>query len=128
MKYLIALAFVMTTACQTDESITAFAGNVTAFTLQSIDGVTFAARATIDVSEAGKITGHGPCNRYFANQTAPYPWFSTGPIGSTRMACPDLAAEAQFFAALSTMTLVEVLGGTLILTDDNGREMLFQSP
>lgn len=128
MKYLIALAFVMTTACQTDESITAFAGNVTAFTLQSIDGVTFAARATIDVSEAGKITGHGPCNRYFANQTAPYPWFSTGPIGSTRMTCPDLAAEAQFFDALSTMTLVEVLGGTLILTDDNGREMLFQSP
>ena len=128
MKYLIALAFVMTTACQTDESITAFAGNVTAFTLQSIDGVTFAARATIDVSEAGKITGHGPCNRYFANQTAPYPWFSTGPIGSTRMACPDLAAEARFFDALSTMTLVEVLGGTLILTDDNGREMLFQAP
>lgn len=128
MKYLIALAFVMTTACQTDESITAFAGNVTAFTLQSIDGVTFAARATIDVSEAGKITGHGPCNRYSANQTAPYPWFSTGPIGSTRMTCPDLAAEAQFFDALSTMTLVEVLGGTLILTDDNGREMLFQSP
>jgi len=121
MKYLIALAFVMTTACQTDESITAFAGNVTAFTLQSIDGVTFAARATIDVSEAGKITGHGPCNRYFANQTAPYPWFSTGPIGSTRMTCPDLVAEAQFFDALSTMTLVEVLGGTLILTDDNGR-------
>jgi heat shock protein HslJ len=44
------------------------------------------------------------------------------------MACPDLAAEAQFFDALSTMTLVEVLGRTLILTDDNGREMLFQAP
>lgn len=128
MKYLIALAFIMTTACQADETITAFAGNVTAFTLQSIDGVTFATRATIDVSEAGKITGHGPCNRYFANQTAPYPWFSTGPIGSTRMACPDLTAEAQFFDALRAMTLVEVLGGTLILSDDNGREMLFQAP
>ncbi|MFT4742823.1 MAG: heat shock protein HslJ [Yoonia sp.] len=128
MKYLIALAFIMTTACQADESITAFAGNVTAFTLRSIDGVTFAARATIDVSEAGKITGYGPCNRYFANQTAPYPWFSTGPIESTRMACPDLTAEAQFFDALRAMTLVEVLGGTLILSDDNGREMLFQAP
>ena len=128
MKYLIALAFIMTTACQTNESITTFAGNVTAFMLQSIDGAAFVAKATIDVSEAGKITGHGPCNRYFANQTAPYLWFSTGLIGSTRMACPDLAAEAQFFDALSTMTLVAVLGGTLILADDNGREMLFQAP
>ncbi len=128
MKYLIALAFIMTTACQTDESVTAFAGNVTVFTLQSIDGVAFAARATIDVSTAGKISGHGPCNRYFTEQAAPYPWFSAGEIGSTRMACPDLTAEAQFFDALRAMTLVEVLGGTLILSDDNGREMLFQAP
>ena len=128
MKYLIALAVIMTSACRTDESVTAFAGNVAVFTLQSIDGAVFAAMATINVSKAGKITGRGPCNRYFADQTAPYPWFNTGPIGSTRMTCSGLTAEAQFFDALRTMTLVEVLGGTLILSDNNGREMLFQVP
>lgn len=128
MKYLVALAFIMTTACQTDESVTAFTDDVTAFTLQSIDGVAFSAKATIDLSEAGRITGRGPCNRYFADQTAPYPWFSIGAIGSTRMACPDLPAEAQFFDTLSAMTLVEVLSGTLILSNDSDREMLFQAP
>ncbi|MFT5065100.1 MAG: heat shock protein HslJ [Yoonia sp.] len=128
MKYLVALAFIMTTACQTDESVTAFTDGVTAFTLQSIDGEAVSASATIDVSEAGRITGRGPCNRYFADQTAPYPWFSIGTIGSTRMACPDLSAEAQFFEALGAMTLVEVLGGTLILSNDSDREMLFQAP
>ncbi|MCO4847951.1 MAG: META domain-containing protein [Yoonia sp.] len=128
MKYLIALAFIMTAACQADESVTAFTDGVTTFALQSIDGTAFASTATIDVSVAGKITGRGPCNRYFADQTAPYPWFSLGAIGSTRMACPDLAAEAQFFDALRTMTLVEILGGMLILSDDKGRQMLFQAP
>ena len=128
MKYLFALTLIMTTACQADESVTAFTDRAVKFVLQSINGAKFGATATIDLSVAGKITGHGPCNLYLFNQTAPYPWFSVGPIVSTRKACPSLHAEKIFFEALRTMTLVEVLGGTLILSNAKGSEMLFQAP
>jgi len=48
-------------------------------------------------------------------------------IGATKMACPDLAAENLFFAALAEMTLSEVLGDTLLLSNDKGREMVFKA-
>lgn len=115
-------------ACQPDETVSRHTDGVTAFALQSIDGTAFKGSATIDISESGKIAGRAPCNSYFASQTAPYPWLALGPIGSTKMACPDLAQEGQFFDALGAMTLVEVVGNTLILSNDTGREMVFQAP
>jgi heat shock protein HslJ len=57
--------------------------------------------------------------------SVPYPWFEVGPILSTKMACPELTAEMQFFRALNAMTLSEVLDKTLILSTPEGREMLF---
>jgi heat shock protein HslJ len=128
MKYLIALAVLLAAACQADETVTAYTDGTRVFTLQSIDGIPFGATATIDLSEAGKITGQAPCNRYFAAQSAPYPWFMAGPIGSTRMACPDLVSETTFFTALELMTLAEVVGDTLILSNDTKSEMVFQAP
>ena len=44
------------------------------------------------------------------------------------MACDSLSAETVFFTALGDMTLAEVVGDTLILSNDKGREMVFQSP
>jgi heat shock protein HslJ len=41
------------------------------------------------------------------------------------MACPDLAAESQYLTALGEMTLAEVSGPTLILSNDAGRSMVF---
>ena len=40
-------------------------------------------------------------------------------------ACPDLEAETLFFSTLTQMILVEVVGDTMILSDDAGIEMLF---
>ena len=77
--------------------------------------------------EHGEITGNAPCNRYFGKQTAPYPWFSAKNIGATRRACPELDLEAAYLTALSEMTLSEVAGDTLILSNDLGREMVFKS-
>ena len=77
-------------------------------------------------TQTGKISGQAPCNRYFATQSTPYPWFEAGPIGATRMACASLSADTVFFTALSDMTLAEVVGDTLILSNDKGREMVFQ--
>ena len=43
------------------------------------------------------------------------------------MACPELEAESAFFAALEDMSLVEIVGPTLILTNEAGREMVFEA-
>lgn len=118
----------LTAACQGDESVSAYLDGAAVFNLMSIDGISAQSAATIDLGEAGRITGRAPCNTYFADQTAPYPWFAIGPIGATRMACPDLEAEGHFFTSLSDMTLAEVLGDTLILSNPAGREMVFQAP
>ena len=59
--------------------------------------------------------------------TTPYPWFGATQVASTKMACPDLAAETKFFEALAAMTLSEVLGGVMILSNDKGREMVFKA-
>lgn len=108
-----------------DESISGYADREATYRLQSIDGDDFTARATIAFPEEGKVTGDAPCNSWSAEQSVPYPWFELGPIAVTRRACPELADETVFFEALGQMSLAEVLGGTLILTNDDGREMLF---
>ncbi|MGR3291722.1 MAG: META domain-containing protein, partial [Paracoccaceae bacterium] len=77
--------------------------------------------------EQGRIAGKGPCNSYSASQNAPYPWLELGLIAATRAACPDLAAEREFFQALGGMTQIEVLGDLLILRNDAGDEMIFRA-
>jgi heat shock protein HslJ len=41
------------------------------------------------------------------------------------MACENLSAETVFFAALEEMMLAEASGDTLILSNTDGREMVF---
>lgn len=122
---MIATAFLA--GCVGDETLTAFAQDDTVFHLAQIDGAPFAARATIDISVPGEVSGQGPCNSYAADQTAPYPWFDLGPIRSTRRACDSLQAEQQFLTTLRAMTIAELLGDTLILSNTDGAEMVFRS-
>lgn len=112
-------------ACARDESIANFVEPTAKYHLVELDNAPFVARATIQFPEAGRIVGKAPCNSYFAAQTVPYPWFGLEGIGATRMACGDMAAEATFFAALEDMTLAEVAGDTLILSNPSGRQMVF---
>lgn len=114
-------------ACQGDETLTAFAQDDHLFLLAEIDGLPFPARATIDISDPGTVSGTAPCNSYSASQTAPYPWFALGPIATTRRACAELELEARFLAALAAMTIAEVAGDTLILSHTDGSEMVFRS-
>lgn len=112
-------------ACKADETVSGFADPAVQYRLMELDGMPFEARATVAFPQPSDIIGQGPCNSYFATQSAPYPWFDVQGIGASRMACPDLNVEQIFFAALQDMTLVEVQGETLILTNDAGREMVF---
>ncbi len=111
---------------QPDETASAFAGETTVYALVELDGATFASSATIGFPDEGRAVGEGPCNRWSADQPAPYPWVAFGPIAATKRACAELESEGHFFAALAEMTLIEVTGDTLILSNDAGREMVFR--
>jgi len=128
MRYLFALLIPLTlSACKYDETISGYIDADATWTLVELDGEPFMARATIAFPSKGKVTGQGPCNTYGSTQTVPLPWFKLGPIMSTRMACPDLTAEQIFFETLGIMTLAETLNDTMILSNEDGREMVFTS-
>ena len=121
------MGFLALLGCATDETVTAYADGQTEFVLRTLNGTPFAATATINIAEPGRVSGTAPCNTYSASQSAPYPWFEIGPIAVTRRACPDLAAETAFLGALAAMTLAEVTGNTLILSNTEQGEMVFQA-
>ncbi|MGB5556972.1 MAG: META domain-containing protein [Paracoccaceae bacterium] len=114
-------------ACPKDETISGFTDPSANYALAELDGLRFAARATISFPQEGQVKGSGPCNGYSAEQTVPYPWFQLSAVRATRRACPDLPREAEFFAALNEMTLIEASGDTLILRNEAGREMVFRA-
>lgn len=123
-----ALALVaLVPACQADETLAGYGAAGVTWQLTELAGEPFDARTTLNFPEPGQITGQGPCNRYSTTMTVPYPWFEAGPIQSTKMACPDLAAETAFFQALATMTQSEILGDTLILRNDAEDELVFKA-
>jgi heat shock protein HslJ len=125
--YRIFLILLALSACSTEQSMSKLADRTAEYVLIAIDGVPFAANATLRFTHAGEITGQAPCNTYFAARTVPYPWFGMEGIGATRMACPELAAEAAYFTALEDMTQADVTGRTLALTNSNGRRMVFEA-
>lgn len=127
MRVFLTILFVMMlTGCR-DETVAGYGGGNTEWHLAELDGKAFSERAVLRLGDDGEISGDAPCNSYFGVQTAPYPWFSAEKIGATRRACPALEKEADYLQALSQMTLSEVLGDTLILSNDTGREMVFKA-
>lgn len=125
LRITLSLSLFLLAACRGDETIAAYGAADIKWQLTEIDGQPFAATATLHFPELGRITGITPCNNYSAVSDAPYPWFDAQKLSVTRMACDDLAAEGQFLQALQDMTLSEVSGNTLILSNVAGHEMLF---
>lgn len=121
------LALMAVFSCGADETISAFADAETTWALDELDGLAWTAGGTLTFPEEGRVAGRAPCNVFTGAQAAPYPWIEFGPIAATRMACPDLEAEQRFFTALEEMTVAEVSGDTLILSNDAGRQMVFRA-
>lgn len=119
------LALSVLCACNTDETLTAYAAEGVNWSLVEINGQPFDAKAALRLGENGAVSGQAPCNSFGAELTVPYPWFELGPIRATKRACPDLAAESAFFNALSTMTLAEANGPYLFLSNTEGGQMIF---
>lgn len=125
MRYVFPALLMGLAACRADETLTGYGAADRTWVLQEIDGAGFTASATIRFPSEGAVTGMAPCNGFSASQTAPYPWFTLTAIRATRVACLELDQEQAFFAALNGMTLAEISGDVLILSDDTGREMVF---
>lgn len=124
-KAAILLAPIVLAACLGDETLTAYGAADRVWTLQEIDRTSIDETVTLRFPEEGRIEGQAPCNRFSGRQSVPYPWFKAEQIAVTRRACPALAVENAFIGALAAMTLAEVSGDTLILSNDAGREMVF---
>ncbi|SEW46386.1 META domain-containing protein [Cognatiyoonia koreensis] len=114
-------------ACGPDETISAF-GSGDDYVLRELNGAPVNTQITLNISDTGQISGQAPCNSYTANQLVPYPWFEIGPVMATRRACPELALESRYFETLAAMTLAEISGPVLILSNDADDSLVFQSP
>jgi len=71
----------------------------------------------------GQVSGNATCNTYFGPYTITGSTIKVGPLGSTLMACPDAAQQAQetqFLAALQAATTYEVRGLVLEMRDASG--------
>lgn len=112
--------------CAPDETVSGYAGAGSVWRLTEMAGAPAPADITLALPRAGRIEGQGPCNRYSGGQAVPYPWFEAVEVVATKRACPDLAAETAYLRLLSGMTLAEVLGDVLILTDDADRSLVFR--
>jgi len=122
---LILAALLSQSACFDDETLRAYGAADKVWRVTELNNAPFNAIATLTFPEAGRIAGQAPCNAYFAEMSVPYPWFEAGPIGASKRACPDLAAEGAFFDALRSATLSEVLGNTMVLSTDAGPLLVF---
>lgn len=125
MKLFVPALSICLVACQADETLTGYGAADRTWVLRSIDGATYPASATMMFPAEGSVSGKAPCNSFSAEQTSPYPWFSLSALRATRAACADLDQEQIFFMALNGMTLVEIAGDVLILSNDQGGEMVF---
>ena len=121
------ILFALATASCADETISGYADRDAVYRLEEFEGAAVPWQATITVPEKGRVAGQAPCNAYAADQRVPYPWFELGPIAATRRACLHMQGETQFFAALSRVTLAEVAGKVLVLSDDDGPVMVFRT-
>ena len=81
----------------------------------------------------GRFTGHSGCNRYFASVKEEHEagQVSVGPVGGTRMACPEpvMAVETRFLEQLGRVKRVGFLGTRLTLSyeeDETWNTMLFE--
>ncbi len=62
-----------------------------------------------------KVNGRGGCNRFFGNYEMDGDKLRFSPLGATRMACPDLQLETEFFKVLETVDTYSIKDGVLSL-------------
>lgn len=81
---------------------------------------------TLTVTAGEGISGRSACNRYMGNVQRDGSQVTFGPLGSTRMACPDpqMMWEDRFLQALESVSRAAREGDQLVLSDRSGETRL----
>ena len=85
-------------------------------------------RVTLEIEDT-RVSGQGPCNRYFgsiAHSDTGSNNIQVGPLASTKMACPHLSAEHRYFQDLQRVSMVTVVPDGLILTTRDQTTLVFK--
>ena len=78
----------------------------------------------------GSISGHGGCNRFFGALKSVDGGIEVGPLGATRMACPEplMSRELEFLEAVQKTRKFDIRGERLRLLDQTGDELVALVP
>ncbi|MGH7516091.1 MAG: YbaY family lipoprotein [Gemmatimonadales bacterium] len=97
----------------------------TAWRLEDLGGagVLDRAEATLEFPEVGRVAGSGSCNRFFGTVEISGESIKFGPLGSTRMACPEAVGmqERKYLKALEEAERF-TLDEPMLLVYSNGME------
>ena len=86
-------------------------------------------RVTLELEDT-RVSGQGPCNRYFGSITHADTGSNSiqvGPIASTKMACPHLSAEHSYFQDLRRVSRIDVRHDGVILTTSKVSQLVFEN-
>jgi heat shock protein HslJ len=119
------LAAVLLAACTASGGAETFSAEGT-WRLLALDGAPFLAEATISFAEPGRIAGRAPCNTYAAGNVETLPRIRLSGLLATRRSCADIVLESRFFGVLAEMEAARIEGGRLVLSNAEGREMVFE--
>lgn len=83
-------------------------------------------RPTITVSQSGsRVSGNGGCNNFASTLEAIGPnTIEMGDIAATKMACPSMSVETEYFKTLGDVATYKIEGSTLMLMSKGGKELL----
>ena len=119
MRLTLALLFLaLVPACLRDETLSHYGAQDHIWVLTEINGAP-ASGTRLAFARFGRLQGTLPCGSVSARVSLPYPWFAL-----ERLRSPETCANDAHLRTLSEMTLVEIAGQTLLLTDDDGARMM----
>ncbi|MDH3987872.1 MAG: META domain-containing protein [Gammaproteobacteria bacterium] len=80
----------------------------------------------IQFEVTGQFGGHGGCNRFFGSYELTDEALVIGPIGATRMACPEpsMSMEMSYFEALNGTKSAHRIGNRLAVKNDSGENLV----
>ena len=85
-------------------------------------------RVTLETEDT-RVSGQGPCNRYFGaimHSDTGSNSIQVGPIASTKMACTHLSAEHRYFQYLQRVSMVTVVPDGLVLMTSDQTTLVFK--
>ena len=85
-------------------------------------------RITLEI-DGTRVSGQGPCNRYFGSVVQSNTGSNSiqlGPLASTKMACPHLSTEHNYFQDLQRVSMVTVVPDGLVLMTSDQTTLVFK--